>query len=146
MEQLAKLHNKISLEDEEDSGLVIEPGAEEERSDKQKWRLAGRFLSDRKVNFQAMQSTPSALWRPVKWVYIKAINPNLFLFKFFHELDLERVRNGGPWTFDRCVLLTKHQQEDEEPSDVELFDIELYVQRYDLPTGLQSGSVGYLWR
>ena len=47
-----------------------------------------------------MQSTLSASWRWVKRVYIKAINPNLFFFKFFHELDLQRVRNLGPWTLD----------------------------------------------
>ena len=51
------------------------------------------------------------------------------------------MRKGGPWTFDRCVLLTKHLQEDEELVDVELFEIELWVQMYNFPTSLQSERV-----
>lgn len=39
----------------------------------------------------------------MKGVYIKDLNPNLFLFQFFYELDLQRVVASGLWTFDSLV-------------------------------------------
>ena len=40
-----------------------------------------------------------------KGICIKENEPNLFLFWFYHEIDLRRVVEGGPWTFDCHVLL-----------------------------------------
>ena len=33
------------------------------------------------------------------------VGSNLFRFKFNTEFDLERILNGGPWTFDNQMLL-----------------------------------------
>lgn len=44
--------------------------------------LMGRFISDGIVDFQAMQQTLAALWRPGRGVHIKEINVNLYLFQF----------------------------------------------------------------
>ena len=63
--------------------------------------LVGRFLTDRSINNQAMKSTLAALWRSVKGMSIKDLTPSVFLFLIYHEMDLERVVRGGPWTFDR---------------------------------------------
>ena len=90
------------------------------------------------VNFQAMKTTLSAIWRLVKGVYIQAQKPNLFVFKIFHELDMERVIKGGPWTFDKHVLIMKSMEDEEEASEVEPSQMELWVQVLDLPVGLQS--------
>ena len=103
MDQLTQQCNRISISDEVESGLVVDQGVEEAERDKLKWRLVGRFLTDRTVNFHAMKTTLSTIWRPVKGVYIRAQKPNLFVFKFFHEVDMERVIKGGKWTFDRHV-------------------------------------------
>ena len=50
---------------------------------------------------------------------------------------MERVIKGGPWTFDRHLLLMKPLSVGEEPSTVELNHTELWVQIYDMPIGLQ---------
>ena len=89
------LYDKISIEDEEESGLVVDQGENELAQEKLKWRLVGRFLIDRVINSQAMKDTLSKIWRPVKGVFIRDINPNMFLFNFFHELDMERVIKGS---------------------------------------------------
>ena len=141
MEVLTDLCDKISIEDEEESGLVVDQGENELAQEKLEWRLAGRFLIDRVINSQAMKDALSKIWRPVKGVFIRDINPNLFLFKFFHELDMERVIKGGPWTFDRHLFLMKPLTTADEPTTVKLNHTELWVQVFDMPIGLQSERV-----
>ncbi|KAK6144775.1 hypothetical protein DH2020_021595 [Rehmannia glutinosa] len=89
-----------------------------------------------------MKNTLVAIWRPVKGVFIKDLGPNLFLFQFFHELDLARVQSNGPWTFDNLMLITKRLLIGEQPSKVLLFNVEIWVQVYDLPFGFMTEKVG----
>ena len=41
--------------------------------EKLKWRIVGRFLTDRAIDSQTMKSTLSAIWRPVKGVTTRNI-------------------------------------------------------------------------
>lgn len=63
---------------------------------------------------------------------------NMFLFRFFHELDMQRVLNNGPWTFNQQVLLIKKLNIDEQLKDIKLTEIYIRVQVYDLPIGFNS--------
>lgn len=101
--------------------------------------LVGSFLTNRKINFGAMQETLSSIWRPVKGVFMEESNyPNLFIFKFFHELDIKRVLDDGPWTFNQQVLLLKKLDVNEQLKDVKLTDLYMWIQIYDLPIGFNS--------
>lgn len=55
-----------------------------------------KFLIERILDFQALQHTLAALWKPGKGVYIKAPEANLFLFQFYHEIDIKRVIDESP--------------------------------------------------
>ena len=50
--------------------------------------LGGRFLTNKVINFAVIKSTMASLWRPGKGVSIKDLSPTLFLFQFFHEIDV----------------------------------------------------------
>lgn len=68
----------------------------------------GIFLIDKKINFMAMQETLSSIWRPVKGVFMEETSSkNMFLFKFFHDPDVQHVLDDGPWTFNQQVWLLK---------------------------------------
>ncbi|KAK1404491.1 hypothetical protein POM88_004096 [Heracleum sosnowskyi] len=89
-----------------------------------------------------MQETLSSIWRPVKGVFMEETSfPNLFMFKFFHELDIKRVLDDGPWTFNQQVLLFKRMDVNEQLKDIRLTDVYLWVQIYDLPIGFNSECV-----
>lgn len=87
MDNLNQAMNNIVLEDDEEGGLVFE---EEQVSDPEnqqfvcnaKLCLNGKFLTKGVLDFQAMQKTLAALWRPGRGVYIKELDTNLFLFQF----------------------------------------------------------------
>ena len=73
--------------------------------------LVGHFLTDRSINFAAMGHTIVPIWRPVKGVHaigqVKEIRDNLYIFQFFHERDIHRALNDGPWSFSNHTLIIK---------------------------------------
>lgn len=68
----------------------------------------------------------------------ETVYPNLFIFKFFHDLDVERVLDDGPWTFNQHVLLLKKLDMSEQLKDITLSDLFIWLQIYDLPIGFNS--------
>lgn len=73
--------------------------------------VVARFISDGHVDFQAMQQTLAALWKPSMGVYIKDLDTNLFLFQFYHEVDAKRVMEGCTWSFIRRALVMSRLKE-----------------------------------
>lgn len=70
-----------------------------------RWCLVGKFLTESTIDFQAMQHKMASLWRPGRGMYVKQLEPDRFLFQFYHELDIKRVIEGSPWTFGRFHLV-----------------------------------------
>ena len=100
--------------------------------------LVGRFLTDKVISFLAMKNIMASLWRPGRGVCIKDLLPTLFLFQFFHEIDIKRVIDSGPWTFDQHILIIQRLRIDEQPQNVPLFHTSFWIQIYNLPIGFQS--------
>lgn len=101
---------QLLIDEEEEVGLVFkedEIQAESEGRLDLRFCLVGRFLTNKAINFPVMKNTMTALWRPGKGICIKDLSPTLFLFQFFHEVDIQRVMDSGPWTFDQHLLITK---------------------------------------
>lgn len=97
--------NNVSLEDEEGGVLALEN--EELVGNDQlfsgfdaKLYVVARFILEGHVDFHAMQQTLVALWKPGMGVYIKDLETNVFLFQFYHEIDVKRVMEGCPWSFN----------------------------------------------
>ncbi|XP_074374432.1 uncharacterized protein LOC141714835 [Apium graveolens] len=98
----------LYINDDDDAGLIFEEASVEALSTDVSYCLVGCFLTSRKINFQAMQDTLASIWRPVKGIFMEETNiPNLFMLKFFHELDMQRVLDDGPWTFNNQALMVK---------------------------------------
>lgn len=132
-------YGRLNISDDDQEGLILEELPTENHGVGYDRCLIGSLLTNRKVNFGAMQETLSAIWRPVKGVFMEeTIYPNLFIFKFFHELDMKRVLDDGPWTFNQQVLLLKKLDVDEQLKDVKLSEVFIWLQIYDLPIGFNS--------
>lgn len=146
MDNITQAMNAIILEDEEEGGVVVgdfeESGYEEQQIVcDAKLCLVGRFLTEGMFDFRAMQQTLAALWRPGKGVHIKALEANLFLFQFYHEIDIKRVIEGSPWSFNRKVLLIGRMQESVNPRSIPLNSIDLWVQIHDMQPGFMSEKI-----
>ncbi|XP_075486286.1 uncharacterized protein LOC142525885 [Primulina tabacum] len=115
-----------------------------EKKDKAKAgeQSSGRLLTDRSVNFGAMKNRLADIWRPVKGVLIREIEGQVYLFQFFHEFDVDRILEGGPWSFDNHLLLLHKLKQGKIPTKVPLNLIPFWVQIYDLPVGYMSETIG----
>ena len=141
------LHNecaRLQLDEEEEGGLEVAVEEDEDNGrikNESRYCLVGRFLTNKVINFTAMKNTMAALWRPGKGVCIKNLSPTLFLFQFFHEIDVRRVLDSGPWTFDQHILLVHRLGAEEQPQNVPLFHTNFWIQVYNMPLGFQSERI-----
>ncbi|CAH9121573.1 unnamed protein product [Cuscuta epithymum] len=75
-------------DDEEDGEFdTAEKGA--------KFPVMGIFLTDQKINFQALKDLLASIWRPSKRVSIKEIGAKRYLFTFYRIVDMNRVLEDG---------------------------------------------------
>lgn len=131
----------LDIEEEENEAFIIEEdGAIVEN--KYELCVVGHFLTERSVNCRAMKSKLADVWRPAMGINIKEIEKGMFLFQFYHKEDMIRVLNGGPWSFDNAMLVLAEVPKGEEPRNVPLYFINMWLQIYDLPSGFMTEVVG----
>lgn len=80
----------------------------------------GTFLTLSGINFQAMKCTLANVWHPVGGVAISDLGNDRFLFRFFYEVDANRILMNGPWTFNSHLILHR-LKEGKDPLLVPLF-------------------------
>ncbi|CAN1812434.1 hypothetical protein LINPERHAP1_LOCUS26529 [Linum perenne] len=49
----------------------------------------------------------ATLWRPGRGMEIKRMGSKLMVIRFGREVDLRRVVEGGPWSFDDSLLVLR---------------------------------------
>lgn len=131
----------IRLDEEEEGGLVYEEQANLQSEIDLRWCLVGRFLTESPIDFQAMQNKMASLWRPGRGVYVKELEPNSYIFQFYHEIDIKRVIEGSPWTFGRFYFLLERLKSGDNPRTMSLNRILLWVQIHGLDPGFMSQRV-----
>lgn len=60
---------------------------------------------------------------------------------FFHKMDLQKVVEGGPWSFEQSMLVLYQLKENEDPHNIRLQELEIWVQVYDVPRGCLSENI-----
>ncbi|XP_019191313.1 PREDICTED: nucleolin-like [Ipomoea nil] len=126
----------LSLDEEEDEALVISIDEVNEDRVEFKYMLVGKLLTDKPIKFMNLRDTIAATWRPGMGMMMTEADYNLFVFQFFHQVDLKRVMEDGPWCFDQSLLVLHRMQPSELPKDIPLCKAEFWVQVHKLPIGL----------
>ena len=102
---------------------------------------SGSIHLGRVLDFQAMQQTLAALWRPRKGVFIKELDSNRFIFQFYHELDVKIVVEGSPWYFNIKVLIFARMTNNGNHRCIPLQTLDMWVQVHDLQPGFMTSRV-----
>ncbi|GMI94126.1 hypothetical protein HRI_003081900 [Hibiscus trionum] len=103
--------------------------------------FVGRFLTSSIVNVPAMKTTLANVWKPVGGIAISDIGENRFLFRFFNNVDANRVEKGGLWYFNNHLLVMHRLLNNEDPLQVPLFLVSFWVLVHDVPPGFISEKV-----
>ncbi|KAF4347783.1 hypothetical protein G4B88_015460 [Cannabis sativa] len=128
----------LDIEGEEEGVLISDDQAEDVQAFDDQWCLVGKLLTNRTFDFDAMRHMLASLWQPGKGVYIKELDNNRYLFQFYHEIDVQTVIDGSPWTFNRMPLVFHRLKRGEDPRVVPLHEIDMWVQLHDLKYGFMS--------
>ena len=123
----------MQIADEEDHTVEMEDETQAEEESFSKWCLVGRLLTERPMDFAALEQVMAS--RPVKGMFVKELEVNRYMFQFFHELDVKRVEEGSPWTFNRAPIILERIKKRENLRTVPLNLTEIWVQVYDRRAG-----------
>ncbi|GAU19166.1 hypothetical protein TSUD_89310 [Trifolium subterraneum] len=134
--------NFESLNLDEEEELNFEVGEDTDEQHDLNLCLVGRFVHDRPIGFNSMKACLADVWRPVKGMTVKEATQGLYLFKFFHPLDVEEVLKAGPWTFDNFTLIIDRLKIGVALQDIPLFHVNFWVQIHDVPIGMMLEKVG----
>ena len=74
-------------------------------------------------------------------MFVKEVDNHRFLFKFHHVLNIGKVVDYGPWTFEQNLLLFKKLAESEDSDTVPLTSTEMWVQVHNIPIGFRAESI-----
>ncbi|KAJ9163298.1 hypothetical protein P3X46_022979 [Hevea brasiliensis] len=85
-----------------------------------------------------MKQTLASLWHPTLGMTVKDLQGGLYVFQFFHEVDMNRVLDMCPWTFNNQLLIIEKVVGCRHPSKVPLFHVYLWLQVHGLRSGFMS--------
>uniref|UniRef100_A0A803NGH4 CCHC-type domain-containing protein n=1 Tax=Cannabis sativa TaxID=3483 RepID=A0A803NGH4_CANSA len=130
----------ICLEEEEQHEVELADDCEDEEELQfdDRWCLVGRLLSGKVSDFQIFQNMIADLWKPGKGIFIKILDQNRFLFQFYHEIDIKRVIEGSPWTYDRKQLLIERLKPGQNPRLIAINTLDMWVQIHELRSGFKT--------
>lgn len=131
---------RLSLFEEEDEKVTFNAVHDQDSSIVFDLCFIGRFLTDKIT--QIMQDQLSKVWRPLKGVTISETELGLFLFQFYHRIDMDHILNGGPCLFNNHHLMLGNFDSGDIPSLVPLYHIAFWVQVHDLLAGFMSPIIG----
>ncbi|CAH9087432.1 unnamed protein product [Cuscuta europaea] len=150
MESVVDKYRRMALAEEEDDLDLddTEEGEVPKEESKPGFPVVGVLLTDRKIRFPVIKEMMASLWRPGKGLPVKEVGEKRHLFTFYHRLDMNRVLDGGPWQFEKILLLLKVVRPDDIPHKIVLNEADFWVQVHNVPYSLvnlgTAGKVGNL--
>lgn len=120
---LEDMYENLIIEEEEESEIVVTNTDVVEQ--KTTYMLVEKFLTEKNINFQAMQNLLASLRRPKEGMEVYDMGGLKYSFIFFHELDVQKVLEGGPWSFEQSILVLHEVKMGEDPMAVKLQNLEM---------------------
>lgn len=132
----------MSLVDEEEEGLVFHMQDDSDDVINLELALVGRFLTERVICSNVMKETMMNIWCSGKGMSIKELGAGVYVFQFYHKIDIQRVFMGGPWTFNGHLLIHGKISLGDILTQIPLFHVNFWVQIHNLPAGFMNEVIG----
>lgn len=110
----------LTIAEEDEVGLIIDKVDVNDESEDYRFVLVGRLAIEKPVKFNILKDTLASIWRPGRGMNVMEMAPNLFMFHFFHEVDITRILEDGPWAFEQSLLILKRLNPNASPFEVPL--------------------------
>ncbi|TXG64850.1 hypothetical protein EZV62_011844 [Acer yangbiense] len=141
-EEIAKLCDALSITEKEMPAHTLNVTL----TDRGKKRLAmcivGKVLTSRLVKKEVFIDVMSKIWRVSGGVDIEPIKGNIFAFYFTNDEDRMRVLRGGPWSFDRAIIIFDEPTGTRDISNLRFNYVDFWVQIHNLPLLCMNEEIG----
>ena len=104
-EELIRKCQAINIREEDKAKITLEVTLEKKKELMMAGCLVGKVMLAKGVNKEGLKAALQQVWRTFKEVKIESVGNNIFMFKFAEEADKKRVLKGGPWHFDRALIV-----------------------------------------
>ena len=128
MAGLDDLWARFSLTEDEEGGADV-PYQEEVVVH----RLAGKFFTKRVLNVDAVARTFKPLWKLAGELKIRDSGDNVLVFEFDDIIDLERVLEYEPWSYDKSLIAFQRVTDVELLPQMIYNQVTFWVQLHNLP-------------
>jgi len=137
MASIEDLWSRFSLTEEEENGADVP-----RKTEASIVRLAAKFLTKRVVNAKAVSRTFKPLWKLIGEMKIRDIGGNILLFEFDDALDLERVLELEPWTYDKSLVVFRHAVDVDSAPLLSFDSVTFWVQLHNVPEQCLTQATG----
>lgn len=104
-EELIKRCRSIRLSEEEEGKVMFKSRMKIKGQKNLTGCLVWKVLLSREVKIQRLKLVIQLVWRTGQEVKIESLGDNVFMFKFGSNEDKRRILAGGPWHFERALIV-----------------------------------------
>ncbi|KAL5734837.1 hypothetical protein ACOSP7_032698 [Xanthoceras sorbifolium] len=141
-EEVATLCASLSLMEASTLATRIEGKLKEVGDRKLSLCLVGKIWTNKQVNREAFRATIPKIWRTKQEVQVEVLQENIFVFHFRTYEDRQRVLSGGPWSFDRCLLVLEEPEGAGHIHSMTFRKVKFWIQVYNAPLVCMNKEVG----
>ncbi|KAK3219568.1 hypothetical protein Dsin_013538 [Dipteronia sinensis] len=99
-------------------------------------------MSNKLVNRNAFINMIPKIWRTKNSVEIEVIDENMFSFTFKNEQDRFNVLQGGPWSFDKALLVLSEPKGKGDVKGMSFKEVAFWVQIHNVPLLCVTKEIG----
>ncbi|TXG51048.1 hypothetical protein EZV62_023572 [Acer yangbiense] len=110
------------------------------------FRLIGKLLSNKLANRDAFMNLFPRIWRTMEDFDIEVISGNTFSFTFKNASDRWQVLQGGPWSFDRALLVLEERVRKGDIQGMQFNKVAFWVQIHNVPLICMTAEIGIFLR
>lgn len=100
--------------------------------------LIGKVISNKTVNVDAFKRVMRKAWSFCREIAIESAGDNLFMIKLGSEQDRMRIQSGGPWCFDRSIILLETPSVFDLPEKMKFETATFWIQFHNVPIGYRT--------
>lgn len=108
--------------------------------------LLAKLITDKPFKANVFKDVMATVWRLVEKMENREIQPALFCIQLYHESDVVRFLEEGPWTFDQHLVVINKLEMGVSPLIDLMHWTDLWVHVYDLAgcfwTGKMAQDIG----
>nr|XP_020171375.1 uncharacterized protein LOC109756956 [Aegilops tauschii subsp. strangulata] len=107
-----------------------------------KLEAIGKLMFDRSARVDALKTALGRVWCPFKGIECKDLGMNRFLFVFREEAGKRKALDGGPWMFNKKLLVIEDFNPSKTLEEYQFKFTPIWVRLYGIPMGSMCKETG----